>query len=254
MGVTRTWSDSFPSERDLRHLVLLIDSARRLTPPGDWLVREAVKTMSGPIVRWLHRHDPEWNALHKAIKVAIAVTVGLAFGTFVVGNSQFSTFASFGGVALLLFAEFPGGRSARLGAFVGLALIGALLIVLGTLASVVAWLAVIGMGVVGFIVLFAGLFSAAAAGATRAALLAFILPVSLPVAETSGSAGWVGHRGDAGGSTWRSWCGHRVITTGCGCGPRRPVRPCPTSCWPVRERFPIRVRTVTRTSGRVRCS
>ena len=136
--------------------------------------------MSGPIVRWLHRHDPEWNALHKAIKVAVAVTVGLAIGTLIIGNSQFSTFASFGGVALLLFAEFPGGRSARLGAFVGLALIGALLIVLGTLASVVAWLAVAGMAVVGFIVLFAGLFSAAAAGATRAALLAFILPVSLP--------------------------------------------------------------------------
>ena len=36
------------------------------------------------------------------------------------------------------------------------------------------------MAVVGFIVLFAGVFSAAAAGATRAALLAFILPVSLP--------------------------------------------------------------------------
>ena len=82
--------------------------------------------MSGPIVRWLHRHDPEWNALHKAIKVAGAVTVGLAIGTLIIGNSQFSTFASFGGVALLLFAEFPGGRSARLGAFVGLALIGAI--------------------------------------------------------------------------------------------------------------------------------
>ena len=68
--------------------------------------------MSGPIVRWLRRHDPEWYALHKAIKVAFAVTVGLAIGTWT-GNSQLSLFASFGGVALLLFADFPGGRSAR---------------------------------------------------------------------------------------------------------------------------------------------
>ena len=68
-----------------------------------------------PILSWLRRHDPELNALHKAIKVAIVVTVGLAIGTLVIGNANLSLFASFGGVAFLLFADFPGNRVARFG-------------------------------------------------------------------------------------------------------------------------------------------
>ena len=120
--------------------------------------------MSGPIVRWLRRHDPEWYALQKAAKVAIAVTVGLAIGT-ATGNGQLSLFASFGGVALLLFADFPGSRISRFGAYVGLVVVGAVLITLGTLASGTAWLAVLGMAIVGFLVLFAGVLSAASAGA-----------------------------------------------------------------------------------------
>lgn len=134
--------------------------------------------MSGPIVRWLRRHDPESYALHKAVKVAIAVTVGLAIGT-ATGNGQLSLFASFGGVALLLFADFPGGRMTRLGSYIGLTIVGAVLITLGTLASSFAWLAVLGMAIVGFLVLFSGVLSAAIAGASRAALLAFILPVTV---------------------------------------------------------------------------
>ena len=131
------------------------------------------------IVRWFQRHDPEWYALHKAIKVAVAVTLGLAIGTLI-GNPQLSLFASFGGVAMLLFADFPGGQSARLGAYLALFVAGAVLIVLGTLASTIAWLAVLGMAVVGFGVLFSGVLSAASAAATRALLLTFILPVTVP--------------------------------------------------------------------------
>jgi len=137
--------------------------------------------MSSPIVRWLRRHDPEWYALHKAIKVSVVVTTGVAFGTLL-GNPQLTLFASFGGVALLLFADFPGSRSARFGAYVGLAAVGAVLITVGTLVSLIGWLAVLGMAVVGFLVLFAGVLSAAAAAATRAALLTFILPATVPAA------------------------------------------------------------------------
>ena len=80
-----------------------------------------------------------------------------------IGNPQLSLFASFGGVAMLLFADFPGGQSARLGAYLALFVMGAVLIVLGTLASTIAWLAVLGMAVVGFGVLFSGVLSAASA-------------------------------------------------------------------------------------------
>ena len=139
--------------------------------------------MSDPIIGWLRRHDPDWYALHKAVKVAVVVTIGVAIGSYL-GNGQLTLFASFGGVALLLFADFPGGRSARLGAYIGLVMVGAVLICLGTLASNTPWLAVAGMAVAGFVILFAGVLSAAAAGATRAALLTFILPVTVPGTST----------------------------------------------------------------------
>ena len=41
--------------------------------------------MSGSIVHRPRRHDPEWNALRQAIKVAVAVTTGLAIDTTVLG-------------------------------------------------------------------------------------------------------------------------------------------------------------------------
>jgi len=115
--------------------------------------------MASGIVGWMRAHDPNGTALHKAIKVAIAVTLGLAIGTAVdtsIDTAQLSLFASFGGVALLLFADFPGGASARLGAYLGLYIVGLALIALGTVLSPVAWLAVTGMLVTGFLVLFSG--------------------------------------------------------------------------------------------------
>ncbi len=139
--------------------------------------------MAGPFVGWLRRHDPEFDALHKAVKVAIAVTVGVAVGT-ASGNGQITLFAGFGGVAFLLFADFPGNRSARLGGYLGLYVVGALLICLGTLASNIPWLAVVGMAVFGFVILFSGLLSSAVAAASRAALLSFILPVTVPGTTT----------------------------------------------------------------------
>jgi len=135
--------------------------------------------MAGRASAWLSHHDPELNSLHKAIKVAVTVTAGLAISTLI-GNPGLSLFAAFGGVALLLFADFPGSRSARLGAYFLLVPIGGLLIALGTVLSTNAVLAVAGMAVVGFVVLFAGVLSAATAAASRAALLAYILPVTVP--------------------------------------------------------------------------
>lgn len=147
--------------------------------------------MARGIVGWMQAHDPEGNAGRKAVKVAVAVTTGVAVGT-VLGNAQLTLFASFGGIAMLLFADFPGTRGARLGAYVGLYAAGLLLIALGTAMSHVAWVAVVGMAVVGFLILFSGVLSAALAGASRAALLAFILPVMVPVPLAEIPARWAG--------------------------------------------------------------
>lgn len=168
----------------------LIDSRRpeALRHPG----REGqAADMARGIVGWMRAHDPEGNAGRKAIKVAIAATIGVVIGT-VVGNGQVTLFASFGAVALLLFADFPGSRRARLGAYVGLYGTGLVLITLGTLMAPVPWLAVAGMALFGFLILFSGVLSAALAGASRAALLTFILPVMVPVPLTDIPGRWAG--------------------------------------------------------------
>jgi uncharacterized membrane protein YccC len=124
--------------------------------------------------------DPDWYALHRAIRLAVVVPAMFAFTFTAFADPQVATFASFGGFALMLFVDFPGSRSRRLASYLMLALTGALLITLGTLASQVSWLAVASMTVAGFVILFAGALSATIASAGRSALLLFILPVTLP--------------------------------------------------------------------------
>ena len=147
--------------------------------------------MARGLVGWMRSHDPEGNAGHKAVKVAVAATTAVAVGT-VIGNAQITLFGSFGVVAMLLFADFPGTRAARLGAYVGLYTVGLVLIACGTALSAVPWLAVPGMAVFGFLILISGVLSAALAGASRAALLAFILPVMVPVPVSDIPARWAG--------------------------------------------------------------
>ena len=128
----------------------------------------------------LRRHDPDGYALRRAVRTAVVVSCVVAFMVNVVGDHTAATFATFGCFALLLFVDFPGSRATRFNSYLTLAVVGAVLIVIGTACSRSVWAAVLGMVVVGFVVLFAGVLSAAAAAAGRAALLTFILPVSLP--------------------------------------------------------------------------
>ena len=149
--------------------------------------------MADQIVAWIRRHDPELLAVHRAIRLAIFVTFGLALATAISDDPQFSVFTAFGVVAFLLFADFPGNREARLTAYLMLVVVGAVLIVAGTLASQVGWVAVVSMAVVGFVVTFAGVLSSAFAAGTRAALLTFILPVTVaadPADIAPRLAGW----------------------------------------------------------------
>lgn len=116
-----------------------------------------------------------------------------AVGAKVIKNPQVATFAAFGTFAMLLLADFSGPMRARLQAQASLALAGALLVTLGTLASRYTWLAALSMALVGFAVVFIGVISSVLAGATTSLLLAFILPVSLPApvsAVPSRLEGW----------------------------------------------------------------
>jgi hypothetical protein len=130
--------------------------------------------------QWLRARDPGWYALRRAARAAVVVPVDFAIGSEIVGDAQVATFAAFGSFALLLFVNFPGDRTARLGAYLLLGLAGAGLITVGTLVATPDWLAVAAMALVTFAVLFAGVVSSVLNAGTQAALLAFILAVMLP--------------------------------------------------------------------------
>jgi uncharacterized membrane protein YccC len=147
----------------------------------------------GELIEKIRSRDPMGYALHRSIRAAVVIPSLFAFTFEVIGNPQLATFAAFGGFSLLLFVDFPGSWTARLTSYVMLAVAGAGLISLGTLASRNSWLAVAVMTVVGFAVLFVGTLSVSIAAAGRAALLMFILPVSLPGAASDIAprlAGW----------------------------------------------------------------
>ncbi len=101
-------------------------------------------------------------------------------GGRVLGSPDVALFAAFGTFAMLLFVDFGGPLRERVQAQVALAVVGAVLVCLGTLASDPAWWSAVAMAVVGLAVLFAGSVSSVTASAGTSLLLAFILPVMLP--------------------------------------------------------------------------
>jgi uncharacterized membrane protein YgaE (UPF0421/DUF939 family) len=108
-----------------------------------------------------------------------------AFADKVIADTQTATFAAFGSIAMLVLVELTGPPRTRLAAYVALGLVGATFVVLGTLCSRNAWLAAGAMLVVGFVVLYSGVLGGYFAAAGTGAILAFVLPVTLPAPLSS---------------------------------------------------------------------
>lgn len=116
-----------------------------------------------------------------------------AFADKVIGNPQTATFAAFGSFAMLVLVDFTGPMRSRFIAYLALAGVGAVNIVVGTLCSQNDWLAAGAMAVVGFAILFSGAINGYFAAAATSALLTFILPVTIPAPFTEVPArlgGW----------------------------------------------------------------
>jgi uncharacterized membrane protein YccC len=114
--------------------------------------------------------------------VASAVFIPLAFfvGDVLVGGNATPIFTVFGAASILLFARFSGDRRDQTRDYAGLAVAGFVTISAGTLLAHPMWLAAVSMFIVGAVVTLAGTLSLAAAGAGRAVLLTFILPLIVP--------------------------------------------------------------------------
>src|SRR2546426_1732371 len=137
--------------------------------------------------------DPGLFSLKRAARAAIVMPAVFAFADNVIQDQQTTFLSAFGSLAILVFADFGGPWRKRLAAYLGLTAAGAVLITLGTLCSRTPWLAVVAMAVLGFMILLSGVISGYFAAARIAALLTFIVPVSIaapPAAIPARLEGW----------------------------------------------------------------
>ena len=134
-------------------------------------------------------NDPGLVSLKSAARAAIVMPAVFAFADQVIGQPQTALFAAFGSLALLVFVSFSGSTRSRLLAYVTLAVSGAVLIVLGTAFSGNAWMAAGAMAVVGFLILFSGVINGYFAAGGTAAVLVFVLSVTVPAPMSRPSAG-----------------------------------------------------------------
>ena len=128
----------------------------------------------------LHTRDPGRDGLRRALRAAIAIPLAAMIGYLIADNPQTPVFTLVGSMALLVAADFPGALSNRALAYASLAVTGAVFITLGTWAAPYPWIGVPLCFVVGAAVSFLGLLTEIIAGAQRAMLMTFLLPVCAP--------------------------------------------------------------------------
>jgi uncharacterized membrane protein YccC len=128
---------------------------------------------------------PNLAALKSAARAAIVIPLVFALADKVIQQPQTSLLAAFGSFALLVLVEFTGPARMRLLAYATLGLVGAVFITIGTLCSRNPWLAAGAMAIVGFGVLFSGVINGYFAAAGTAALLTFVLPVTIPAPNSA---------------------------------------------------------------------
>ncbi|HYR50612.1 MAG TPA: FUSC family protein [Candidatus Eisenbacteria bacterium] len=124
--------------------------------------------------------DPGFGALRRAARAAIVIPPVFAFADVLLGEPESLIFVMFGCFSLLVISDFGGLRRPRALAYLSATVAGAALVVLGTLASSSAWLAVATMFVVGFAISFSRVFGGYVAAANTGLLLAFVIAVTIP--------------------------------------------------------------------------
>src|SRR5580658_1626152 len=125
---------------------------------------------------------PKWStpAAMRALRATIVMPALFALTFEVIGNLQMATFAAFGSFATLVLASFGGTRRDKAIAHLGLAVVGSVVLTIGTAVHATAWLAAIVTIPVAFAIFFAGVAGPNAASGVTAALLAYVLPVASP--------------------------------------------------------------------------
>jgi uncharacterized membrane protein YccC len=115
----------------------------------------------------------------------LVIPLALLLARLLIGDAQALIFIIFGCFALLVMADFGGPRRARLFAYFGAVVAGAILVAFGTVVSATAAGGAVAMLAVGFALAFAAIFGGYLAAAQTGLLLAFVISVSLPAPSSA---------------------------------------------------------------------
>jgi uncharacterized membrane protein YccC len=123
---------------------------------------------------------PAWSrpAALRALRATIVIPGLFALTFKVLRDPQMALFASFGGIGALVMTSFGGSRRDKAVAHLGLAVAGSVTLIIGTVASSPAWLAVVVTVPIAFGVYAAGSAGPNAASAVTGCLLAYVLPIA----------------------------------------------------------------------------
>jgi fusaric acid resistance family protein len=123
---------------------------------------------------------PAWSvpAAIRAARATVVVPGLFAICLKVIGDEQMTLFAVFGGFGGLIFSSFGGTRRDKAVAYLSLAVVGSVALIIGTLVSTTIWLAALVTIPVAFAIFFAGVTGPNLASGVTASLLAYVLPVA----------------------------------------------------------------------------
>ncbi len=123
---------------------------------------------------------PKWSvpAAMRALRATIVIPGLFALTFTVIGDLQMAVYAVFGSFATLVLASFGGTRRDKAIAHLGLAVVGSVALIIGTLVSWNTLLAAAVTVPVAFAIFFAGVAGPNGASGVTAALLAYVLPVA----------------------------------------------------------------------------
>ena len=123
---------------------------------------------------------PVWSvpSALRALRAVLVIPPLFALTYEGIGNLQIALFTAFGGFASLVVTSFGGSRRDKIVAHFGLAMIGSIVLIIGTSVSGVRWLAVLVTIPVTFGIFFAGVAGPNAASGVTAALFPFVLSVA----------------------------------------------------------------------------
>ncbi len=124
--------------------------------------------------------DPGLQSLRRAARVALVVPVLFAFFLNGIDNPVAALFASFGSFAMLGFADFGGSPRHRSGAYLTLAGVGAVLVVIGTIVSNEPIVGALVAILVATAARFAGNFGGYFGASVSPIVLAYVLAASVP--------------------------------------------------------------------------